>query len=240
MAGETEAGLHRTAWDLRWPPTEPVVLEPPEFVPYWQRPPRGPFVVPGEYSVTLAKRQDGQLVELGGPESFTVKPLMLSPETSDDPESVRAFQLKAGELYRAVQGAVAHSAELQDRIAHLKAGIRDTPRATEAEEQALRDIEARLADISVALEGDKSVSSRNEPVAWSVSQRAGIVYQRLLETRSPVPGLYEESYAIAASEFASVLSDLQAASRDLGALEQRLESMGVPWTPGRAPDWSGD
>ena len=188
----------------------------------------------------LAKRQGGQLVELGGPQTFTVKPLMLSPEISDDPESVRAFQRKAGELYRAVQGAVAHSAELNTRIAHLKAAIRDTPAATEAEEQALREIEAKLADIGVALEGDKTVSGRNEPVAWSVSQRAGIVYQRLLDTRSPVPGLYEESYAVAASEFEAVLESLKAVSRDLSALEQKLESMGAPWTPGRAPDWSVD
>ena len=207
-------------------------------MPYWESPPRGPLVVPGEYSVTLAKRQDGQLVQLGGPERFTVKPLMLSPETSDDPESVRAFQRKAGELYRAVQAAVAHSAELNNRIAHLKTAIRDTPDATEADEQALREIEAQLADIGVALEGDKSVSARNEPVVWSVSQRAGIVYQQLLDTRSPVPGLYEESYAIAAKEFETVLGDLQAASRDLSALEQRLESMGAPWTPGRKPDWN--
>ena len=240
LKGETEAGLHRTAWDLRWPATEPVVLEPPGFVPYWPRPPRGPFVVPGEYSVTLAKRQGGQLVELGGPQTFTVKPLMLSPETSDDPESVRTFQRKAGELYRAVQGAVAHSAELTNRITHLKAAIRDTPAATEADEQALREIEAKLADISVTLEGDKTVSGRNEPVAWSVSQRAGVVYQRLLDTRSPVPGLYEESYAIAASEFETVLSDLRQAGRDLKALEERLEGMGAPWTPGRIPDWHQD
>ncbi len=240
VKGETEAGLHRTAWDLRWPATEPVVLEPPGFVPYWQQPPRGPLVVPGEYSVTLVKRQAGQLVELGGPESFTVKPLLLSPETSDDPESVQAFQRKAGELFRAVRGAVEHSAELNERIAHLKAAIRDTPAASEADEQALREIEARLAAIGVALEGDKSVSDRNEPAAWSISQRAGIVYQRLLRTRSPVPGLYEASYAVAAKEFETALSGLQAASRDLSTLEQRLAALGAPWTPGRRPDWNRD
>jgi hypothetical protein len=135
---------------------------------------------------------------------------------------------------------VSHSAELTSRIAHLKAAIKDTPAATEADEQALREIEAKLADIDVALQGDTTVSGRNEPVAWSVSQRAGIVYQRLLDTRSPVPGLYEESYAIAASEFETVLANLQTASRDLKALEERLEGIGAPWTPGRQPRWSGD
>ena len=92
----------------------------------------------------------------------------------------------------------------------------------------------------MALEGDKTVSSRNEPVAWPVSQRAGIVYQWLLDSRAPVPGLYEQSYAVAASEFAAVLGELQAASRSLGELEARLEALGAPWTPGREPDWSED
>jgi len=213
-------------------------LEQPEFRPYWETAPTGPLVAPGRYSVTLAKRVDGKLIEMAGPQSFTVKSLPQSPETSDDPAAVQAFQLKAGELYRSVQGAVAHAAELDNRIAHLKAGIADTPRATEDDAQAVRAIAARLVDIGVTLNGDRSVSSRAEPVPWSVSQRASIVYQWLLGTRTPVPGLYEESYDIAAREFATVLADLQAVSRDLDALESRLDSLGAPWTPGQVPGGS--
>ncbi|MDJ0905974.1 MAG: hypothetical protein QNI96_08155 [Woeseiaceae bacterium] len=240
VQGETKGGLHRTAWDLRLPATDPVVLEQPAFRPYWDQPPRGPLAAPGTYTVTLARRQDGELVDLSEPRSFTVKSLPLSPETSNDPGGVLAFKKRAGELYRAVQGAVAHSAELNNRIAHLKAGLRDTPRATEADEQALRAIAARLADISVALEGDRTVASRNEPTPWSIAQRSGIVYQWLLDSQADVPGLYEESYAIAADEFATALRELQAVSRDLDALEERLDSLGTPWTPGRAPNWQGD
>ena len=240
IAGETAAGLHRTAWDLRLAPTDPVVLAPPQDALPWQRAPRGPLAVPGEYTVTLAKRQGGELVELGGPASFTVKPLVLSPETSDDPGGVQAFQRKAGELHRAVQGAVAHAGELANRIAHLKSGIRDTPGATEADERTLRNIEAKLADIRVVLEGDTTVTSRNEPAPWSVSQRAGTVYQLLLDSRAPVPEMYRESYGVAAREFEAVLGDLQAVSAELSALEERLESLGAPFTPGREPGWRGN
>ena len=52
--GATSAGLHRTAWDMRWSATDPVNLTPPEFLPYWASPPRGPLAVPGEYTVTIA------------------------------------------------------------------------------------------------------------------------------------------------------------------------------------------
>jgi len=64
IEGDTEEGLHRTAWDLRLPPTDPVTLEVPETRPYWESAPRGPLAVPGDYTVTLAKREDGELIEL--------------------------------------------------------------------------------------------------------------------------------------------------------------------------------
>ncbi|MGB5335557.1 MAG: hypothetical protein WBN07_08060, partial [Woeseiaceae bacterium] len=237
IVGKTEKGLHRTAWDLRLPATDPVNLNPPDFRPYWETPPRGPLAIPGVYSVSLFKRQDGELAALSEARSFVVKSLPQSPETSDDPAAVQAFHKKAGELYRTAQGAVAHAAELGNRIKHLKAGVRETPRAGEAEEQAIRKIEARLAELGIALTGDSTVASRNEPVAWSLSQRASIVYQWLLDTRSPVPDFYENSYENAAREFAAVLTALRSISQDLDALEARLESLGAPWTPGRLPEW---
>lgn len=238
--GETGKGLHRTAWDLRLPATEPVSLEKPDWVPPWESAPRGPLAAPGGYTVTLAKRQDGALVELSGPEPFTVRSLPQSPETSNDPAAVQAFQRKAGELYRAVQGAVRLVAEIEGRITHLKAAVPLTPAAGESDEQAIRGLAGRLAELQVALNGDRTVASRNEPVPWSVSHRAGIVYRWLLDTRSPVPAMYEESYAVAAREFAVVLDDIKTIERDLETFERRLESLRAPYTPGRVPDWQDE
>ena len=237
VPAQSAAGLHRTAWDLRAPAVDPVQLEQPAFVPQWQRPPRGPLVVPGSYSVVLAARRDGRLQEIGNARTFSVKSLPQSPETAADPEAVRAFMHKAGELHRAVQGAVMHATELSSRIAHLKVAVRDTPAADEPAARDLRDIEARLADLNALLTGDTTVSSRNEPVAWSIAQRAGIVYGALLDTRSPVPAMYERSYDIAATEFRDALGTLRTLSAELVALEGRLEGLGAPWTPGRLPDF---
>ncbi|MCP5092530.1 MAG: glycosyl hydrolase, partial [Gammaproteobacteria bacterium] len=237
LSGEVKKGLHRTAWDLRLPATNPVQLEVPEFRAYWESEPRGPLAVPGGYSVTLSKRQFGQLSALAEPQSFTVRSLPQSPETSTDPAAVQAFHKKAGELHRAVQGAIAHAGEIGNRIEHLKVGVRDTPNAGETEEKATRDIEARLNELNIALTGDATLSSRNEPVPWSIARRASIVYEWLLDTRSPVPPFYKDSYDSAAREFATTLGGLQSISRDLDALETRLETLGAPWTPGRLPDW---
>ncbi len=238
VPGETAAGLHRTAWDLRWPPTDPVSLTPPEFEAPWDTGPRGPLVVPGQYSVTLAVRRNGKLTEVAGPETFMVKALPQGAETSEDPDGLLAFQQKAGELYRAAMSANAMAAEMNQRIDHLKTAIPLTPAAGEREELGLRDIERRLDEVVVLLAGDTSVASRNEAVPWSVTQRAEIVYGLLLDTRSDVPAMYEDSYDIAAAEFGDVLERLKAIEADLASLEAELEQLGAPHTPGRIPEWS--
>ncbi len=239
VPGDTSRGLHRTAWDMRLPAPDAVSLEQPTgWIAPWDPRPRGPLATPGEYSMTLMARSDGELRQVAEPVAFVLKSLPQSPETASDPEAVLAFQRKAAELYRAVDGAKALSAEMANRIAHLKAGIAATPAATEAEAEAVRAIEARLADVDVELSGDSTVASRNESVPWPVARRVATVYQWLLDTRSPVPGLYEASYDVAASEFEDVLAALTALESDLAALETRLERMGAPHTPGRIPLWS--
>ncbi|MDJ0918835.1 MAG: hypothetical protein QNJ05_13795 [Woeseiaceae bacterium] len=237
VKGETSAGLHRTAWDLRWPATNPISLTPPAFRAPWASDPQGPLAAPGEYTVSLAVRKEGELTEVDGPRSFTVKSLPQGKETSDNPDAVLAFQRKAGELHRAVAGAGRLSAALSQRIDHLKLAIPLTPSADESLERRLRDIEARLDDVNVLLLGDTSVSSRNEPVPWSVTRRANVVYGLLLNVRSDVPDQYETSYAIAAAEFRTVLTDLKSIESDLAALESELERLGAPYTPGRVPHW---
>ena len=237
VAGEATAGLHRTAWDLRWPATQPVSLTTPSFQAPWATDPRGPLVAPGRYTVSLAVRQNGELTEVTGPQSFEVKSLPQGAETSRDLAGVQAFQRKAGELYRAVAGAGALAGELNNRIEHLKVAIPSTPAAGEPLEQRLRHIEARLDDLVVLLNGDSTIASRNEPTPWSITRRAGVVYGLLLAVRSDVPAMYEDSYAIAAEEFGAALDGLKSIDADLGALETELERLGAPHTPGRVPDW---
>lgn len=239
IAGNTGKGMHRTAWDLRYPAPDPVALEAAN-LPSWVSPPRGPLAAPGRYSVTLAKRVDGELTTLSEPRSFTVRDLPQSPEISNNPADVLAFKQQAGELYRRVTGAVRHANELDSRIEHIRAGIADTPRATDADAEAVRDLDRRLADVMEDLTGDRTIASRNEPVPWSIAQRAGSVYRGLMESRSDVPGHYRTSYDIAEGGFQIAAGELASLSADVSALEQRLDGLGMPWTPGRAPVTGND
>jgi len=240
VAGDASKGLHRSAWDLRLPAPDPINLEEQGERPYWEQPPVGPLALPGEYAARLAVERDGVLSEVGDAQRFTVKPMANSPEITSDRRALQDFQLKAANLQRAVAGAGNGIAELENRIAYVRAALVQTPAASDAERSRLNGIAGRLADVSVAVNGDATIGGRNEPVPMSIAQRAGRIYGILAFSQSPVGGLFEDSYQVAATEFTAALASLKSVERDLTALEKALDVKGAPWTPGRIPDWSAD
>jgi hypothetical protein len=239
VSAESGKGVHRSAWDLRLPPPDPINLSGEGRSP-WAPDPVGPLVLPGQYTARLATEQNGVLQETGEAQSFVVKPLEASEEITNDRRALQAFQITVADLQRAVAGSGAAMAEIENRIAHVRAAIVETPSAGEAERSVLQDITTRLADISVAIHGDSTIGGRNEPVPMSIGSRASNLYYNLIFSQSDAGGNYKDSYAVAATEFTAALQALGRVEADLSALEDALEIKGAPWTPGRIPDWSGD
>ena len=180
------------------------------------------------------------LSETGDTQSFTVKEMKASPEITSDRRALQDFQLQVASLQRAVAGSSAAIGEIQNRIAHVRAALVVTPSAGEAERDVLQQLSTRLADISVAIQGDSTIASRNEPAPMSVANRAGSLYGTLVYSQSAAGGNFRASYAVAAQEFTAALQSLRLLERDLAALENALEIKGAPWTPGRIPEWSAD
>jgi hypothetical protein len=240
VGADSGKGLHRSAWDLRLPPPDPINLAEGEDRPYWMPDPMGPMVLPGEYTARLATELNGVLQETGATQSFVVKPLEASPEITADRAALQAFQIKVAGLQRAVAGSSAAMAELQNRIAHLRAAIVETPAAGEAERDVLQQLTTRLADVGVAISGDSTVGGRNEPVPMSIASRASNLYYNLVFSQSAAGGNFKDSYEVAAEEFTAALRALSLVEADLAALENALEIKGAPWTPGRIPDWSAE
>jgi photosystem II stability/assembly factor-like uncharacterized protein len=233
-----EKGFHRVAWDLRYPAPHPIQLEPPEWLAPWVSPPEGPLALPGEYQVSLSRRLQGEWQDLAGPESVTVKPMFTGGLVTTNREALLEFQQQTAELYRAVTGANKAVAEIQARIDHLRAAIGETPGATEVQAQELRALNSRLQEVSVALNGDTSVTSRNEPAPMSITTRISTIVDGIWNSQSGVTGNFRDSYSIADRSFGKALGELKSIVSDLGALESQLETEGAPWTPGRIPEWN--
>jgi hypothetical protein len=238
LGGKAKAGLHRVAFDLRYPASEPTKLKVEEpFLP-WESAPMGPMVAPGTYTVSLAKRIDGKLVPLGQAQTFTAQPIGFAGLPEPDRAALLEFQKKVARLQRAVLGAGEAVTEAQARIDLLKKALDDTPAAEPKLGEDLRGVEARLKDVKAALDGDAVKGRRNEPTLPGISDRVQNVVAGSWTVTSGPTGTQREAYDIAARLFEKTLADLRrVVEADLRAIEEKAEAAGAPWTPGRLPRW---
>ncbi len=239
LTAPATAGLHRIAWDLRWPPADPTDLTPPTPDNPYVYIPQGPLAAPGTYRVSLALRVDGKETPLGEPQAFEVTPLGETALAASDRAALQDFVRKSARLQRAVYGAMATLGEAQGRIAHLKQALLDTPGADPRLGDEARSLEARLRDVGLVLAGDGVLSARNEPTPPAILDRIGFIVGSHWSATAAPTRTSLDAYEIAAGEFEPLLEDLRRIVEvDLRSLEQRMESAGSPWTPGRVPVWS--
>lgn len=242
LAGPVTSGFHRVAWDLRYAPFSPV--QPPPSGPVdenpFASPPAGPLATPGTYTVSMALRQDGVLTPMGEPQSFSTAPLGTAslPITDAERAALLDFQKKTGRLQRAVLGAAQVVREQQQRLGLIKRAVMDTPGADPALFDQVRGIEDRLRAIQVALTGDTVVARHNEPTPASIVSRVQSVVAGHWRSTSMATQTHRDNYARAAKAFEPVLGQLQElVETDLKAVDDRLETLGAPYTPGRVPRW---
>ncbi|MEL6859167.1 MAG: glycosyl hydrolase [Pseudomonadota bacterium] len=240
ITGPSGKGLHRVAWDLRYPAPDAVRLSPPPASPF-SNPPVGPLVVPGQYSVTLAKRINGVVTTLSEPQTFTLKPLHDTPEATTNRSGLLAFQQETAELARVIAGATATASDQRNRLAHLKIGVETIGSDAAALRAEIQSLEAQLDTIDVALTGDRTISRRNEPAPWSIAARVSQIRGWGWQTQAPATGSNKDALAIAKSELDDVLTQMRTLQAGLTQIEQSLEDLGAPFTPARGvPDWRLD
>ena len=231
MTGPHTKGLHRVAWDLRYPAPDPARLTPAQ-VSIFSSAPAGPLVLPGEYTVSMGKRINGVVTPLASPQTFTVKSLDNSPELATDRAAVLAFQNETAELAKAVSGASAASRELRNRVALMKVAVESLPQPNDTQRTSIQQIEKLLDQSDLALFGDRSVASRNETVPFSIQQRVGQIRGWGWNHQSPVTGSDKTAFEIAKNEFTVVLAQLRGIELRIDALESELSGLGAPYTAG--------
>jgi photosystem II stability/assembly factor-like uncharacterized protein len=233
--GPVSAGLHRVAWDLRFPAAVPAGA-PPQAEADFEAPPRGPLVAPGTYRVSIAQRVDGVLTPLGQPQPFAVEPVTYPDLPARDRAAEMAFERKVANLQRAVLGAVKSAEEAEHRLDLIDKALLDTPAPDAKWVADGRQLRLRLKDLYEKMEGDKVIAEHNEPAPPAILQRleTSIAWGNMTAPTHT----QEEAYRIAGQEFGPVLDGLrQLVEVDLKRLEEQLESAGAPWTPGRVPRW---
>jgi hypothetical protein len=243
LTGSTGEGLHRVTWDLReHAPTlaTPRAGGPPDDddddAP--RRSPGGPLVMPGKYTVQVAKRVEGKTTPLGEPREFEV----VGDGVADLPPEVReelgAFNRQVMKLQKALAGTTTNATDLAAKLEQMKRALDQASKADPAAQAKVRSMIDATRAVLRALNGDSVLRSRNENVPTSIAERVRYVAGVQRQALQRPTGTQRESYRIAGDELARELAKLRTLiEKDLPALEKALDAAGAPATPGRLPDW---
>ncbi len=233
MREAASPGIHRMAWDLRYPPTVPVDLSPPGPPNPFADPDVGPMVAPGTYTVTLSKVVDGVPSRLTDPVSFHVVALNNAELSGEDRDALVAFQREAGAAQRDIMAANARLGEASNRLRHITEAIHLTPALPDSVLVEVRTLQRRLTELRIPLTGDGSVARRQFETPPSIMDRIGFVIGASYAATQAPGGQQRRELRDAVEAFKALAPRIEALMTDLRELEARLEAAGAPYTPGR-------
>ena len=147
--------------------------------------------------------------------------------------AVAEFQKKASELMRQVSGASRKISEARERLRHLEAALKQTPKATPGHFARWNELEEKLAGLQMRLSGDPVRQGLNESTPPSISGRVQQVASGHWRTRQLPTKAHQENIEIATLDFAQFREGLRAFLQELEQYEADLEAAGAPYTSGR-------
>jgi photosystem II stability/assembly factor-like uncharacterized protein len=230
VEGPVEAGFHRVAWDLRYPPVDP--WKPEEERSSYEHP-TGVLVAPGTYRVTMYQRVDGVLMNLKQSEQFELVSIRepTLPGTSQD-ERI-AFLRQVDEMTRAVSGTLNSIDEVRTQLDTIKVTL-----ASSTADMALyaraNSIQQRITQLRDRLTTSTTRNQFSDPGLMPVSDRlAYAIYDHNNNAYGPTQ-TQRETFAIARDAYAEIGSALTSlVDGEYQSLKRDLDAAGVPWTPGR-------
>lgn len=222
---KAKKGVNRIVWDFKY--SSRSAANP-------SKDPSGRWALPGTYTVTMEKSQDGRIRKLRGKQKFECVPLNLNTLTAEDKVAVKAFVDKAATLRHAVDGANKYRANLSERITYLKQAVLSSDVSNEAYAKLVQ-IEAKMANVNVLMNGDATLRSREFETMPTISWRINMIVWYLYNTTSPPTKTFEESYEIAYADMQKVLGQLESLTEQVDAAQKMLDEAGAPWTPGILP-----
>jgi hypothetical protein len=232
IKGNAEKGLHRTPWDLKLSPPDPIDLSTPDFVPPWAGEDEGPLAAPGTYSVKLYIQQNGSLKQLSTAQEFTLKPTPNSPSGIDF-EKVAKFQQNTSLLLKDIYAASSKIGEASNQLRYMKAALLETPKANEQLFGGLKNLETKLGNLRERLSGNPIKKNYNESTVPSIMSRAGSVAYGHWGTRQTPTKTQQQNIQIAVTDFMAFKTDMKAYYNELMQYESKLQAAGAPYTVGR-------
>ncbi|MBC7885421.1 MAG: glycosyl hydrolase [Saprospiraceae bacterium] len=230
-------GLHRTSWDFRYAPSDPVnnrYTPAPDQL--FGSAPQGHLVMPGTYQVSLSRYQDGILTSLAGPVSFQAKLLNQASLPAKNLMANVSFYQKVSDMSKMLSATNDILSRIEERVKNAELAILDMPAPASDLLSKTHGVTKALIPLKLKLFGDNTRSSREFETIPSVNDRVyGIIYS-VWNTTSDIPETLMTSFSIAEKQYDVLFPMLKELDTKVTEIEVSLNRNKAPYTPGRWPD----
>lgn len=227
-SGATE-GINRVYWDLKYPAIDQVntsLADPMKNLS------SGIMVLPGTYTVELAKSINGEIAELVDSVPFEVKTLDNQTIPPADPAAMLEFHQELMKLSKSANGARSSYNQLREALKYYQAAARVVKSASLNEK--MDEMENALDEIELTMFGDSIKSQLEIDQAPSLISRVNTaIYSGSTSLTDPTTTA-KVVKRIAENYLNPVISSLKELIEvNVPAINAELDANQAPWTPGR-------
>jgi hypothetical protein len=230
VEGPVTKGFNRVAWDLTYPATYAIATD--RLISKNQ--PKGMLAAPGNYSVTLAKQVDGQIITLSESFSFDVVQLHKGALEGASTKDVAAFWREIEKMQRATSATTMALKSTMKKVDAMRLALSRTQIDPAELDHKLYRIKDELLSLDEKINGNTSKEEVGEKSPPSIAQRLYVAMSGTANsTYGPTPMLMR-SMEIAKEEYSEVKLEIDDIRRvQIPALEILLINAGAPWIEGQ-------
>ncbi len=222
-------------WDLRSAPISAVTIGGNENTNPFSSPEKGYPVLPGIYKVSLSKFQNGVYTDLDANTTVKAVPLNNATIKAEDQKSVDAFNKKVAEMRRLSSMVQRYQGDLSNKLKYIKAAYLQTPKLPLSVNNEALALEEKLRQISVKMNGDPTLSSREFETDPGINGRVFSIIGSVWDISGGPTGTMEKTYSETIKEVDKIINEINIINDEVSKLEMQLEKAGAPYTPGRMP-----
>ena len=193
--------------------------------------------MPGEYTVEIYLVAGGEVSKLTEPVTFKASLLNQATLPAKDHKALVEFQTEVSELSRVMTGTRQMAREQQAKLSTIQKAIKQTPGTGSTILMDVLELEDRLNNILYKLEGPSAKASSEElpPMEMPLNNRLRVMVRTHWSSTSELTKTETDQLEILKEEFPPVLAQLEKVVEEIRELDQQLEQLKAPWTPGRVP-----
>lgn len=227
VAGNTEKGMHRATWDLRYPAPHALRTSGGE-----DFQPQGMMAAPGTYSAQLFKEIAGKVTALADPITFEVERMRKGALEGASPQETTAFWKAYDETIRKVTAADMKLSNMMKRAAAMQNALNKAPVAPGTLDEALHTLKQQLLQIDSDMYGMATKREIGEKTKPTIGDRLFAVDRGISRSTYGPTQTHKRSLEMVNATLIDIEASLQSARQKMKELEEKLVAAGAPYIEG--------